>query len=48
MGGEKSILNWYEKGLSGEDKLHFKRSGYEIQGELFVNALIKMIERNKQ
>jgi len=47
MGGEKSILEWYEKGLSAEDKLHFKRSGYEIQGELFFNALTKMIEDNK-
>jgi lysophospholipase L1-like esterase len=46
MGGEQSILEWYEKRLSGEDKLHFKRVGYEIQGELFFNALIKMIERN--
>ncbi len=46
MGGEQSILEWYEKGLSGEDKLHFKRAGYEIQGELFFNALMKMIENS--
>jgi len=44
MGGEQSIIEWYERGLSSEDKLHFKRAGYEIQGELFSNALNKMIE----
>ena len=44
MGGENSILKWYEKGLSSEDKLHFKKIGYEIQGELFVKAFIDLIE----
>ena len=44
MGGESSIENWYKKGLTGEDKIHFKKKGYEVQGELFVNALIKLIE----
>jgi lysophospholipase L1-like esterase len=48
MGGEKSIMEWYEKSLSGEDKLHFKRAGYEIQGELFFNALIKLTESNTE
>lgn len=46
MGGENSIQEWYEKGLTGEDKLHFKRRGYEIQGELFVKAFIKLIEKD--
>ena len=46
MGGEMSITNWHEKGLSSDDKLHFKKSGYEIQGELFVKALINMIEND--
>lgn len=47
MGGENSILKWYEKGLSSEDKLHFKRIGYEIQGELFAKALIDLIEKER-
>ncbi len=47
MGGENSILKWHEKGLSSEDKLHFKRTGYEIQGELFARALIDLIENKK-
>ena len=46
MGGENSINKWYEKGLTSEDKLHFKRIGYEIQGELFTKALIDLIENN--
>lgn len=44
MGGANSINDWYNKELTGEDKLHFRKKGYEIQGELFVKALIKMIE----
>lgn len=48
MGGENSILDWYNKGLTGEDKLHFKKSGYQIQGDLFVKALIKLIESKSE
>jgi lysophospholipase L1-like esterase len=46
MGGENSITQWYSKGLTGNDKLHFRRAGYEIQGELFTEALINLIERD--
>ena len=45
MGGANSINDWYNKGLTGEDKLHFKRKGYEIQGELFTKAFIDLIEK---
>ena len=48
MGGENSIFDWYDNGLSGEDRLHFKRIGYEIQGELFAKAFIDLIENNKR
>ncbi|MBI9054100.1 MAG: hypothetical protein JEY96_09815 [Bacteroidales bacterium] len=44
MGGQGSINDWYKKGLTGEDKLHFKRLGYEIQGDLFTKALIDLIQ----
>lgn len=47
MGGKNSILEWYNKGLTGEDKLHFKKSGYQLQGDLFVDAL-KNILKNKK
>ena len=43
MGGPNSIKEWNKKGLTGDDLLHFKRLGYEIQGELFSNALIEFI-----
>jgi lysophospholipase L1-like esterase len=47
MGGEHSISHWYNKGLASEDRLHFKRRGYEIQGELFAKALLDLIEKNE-
>ena len=43
MGGSGSINNWYKKQLTSEDRLHFNRKGYEIQGELLYNALIQLI-----
>ena len=48
MGGKNSIIDWYKKGLTAEDKLHFKKIGYEIQGELFAKALINMIESDTE
>ena len=44
MGGENSIIQWYEKNLTAKDKLHFNRKGYEVQGELFVDAFLKLLE----
>jgi len=44
MGGKHSINEWYKKGLTSKDKLHFKRLGYEIQGDFFTNALINLID----
>lgn len=47
MGGANSITDWYNKGLTGNDKLHFKPVGYRIQGDLFTKAFIHLIEQNK-
>ncbi|MGM0408961.1 MAG: SGNH/GDSL hydrolase family protein [Bacteroidota bacterium] len=44
MGGENSIIQWYEKNLTAKDKLHFNRQGYEMQGEIFVDAFFKLLE----
>ncbi len=44
MGGKMSITEWHKMGLTGEDMVHFKKRGYEIQGELFAKALIDLIE----
>ena len=44
MGGKGSINYWYDKKLTGKDKLHFRKKGYQIQGELFTKSLIDLIE----
>ena len=41
MGGYKSIHKWHQKKLCQDDKLHFKRKGYELQADLFFDALMK-------
>ena len=43
MGSEGSIEKWYKKGITGNDKIHFRKKGYEVQGELFVKAFIDLI-----
>ncbi|MBU0489963.1 MAG: hypothetical protein KKA07_02845 [Bacteroidetes bacterium] len=40
MGGYGSINKWFRYGLIQKDKLHCTRRGYEVQGELFFNALM--------
>ncbi len=40
MGGNGSMLKWYKNGLAGKDKIHFTRTGYEIQGTLLSQALL--------
>ncbi len=44
MGGPKSMENWHKAGLSAEDKIHYKKAGYEIQADLFIDALLKTIQ----
>lgn len=46
MGGSGSINEWYKKQLTAEDRLHFNKKGYEIQGDLFFNALITLFNKN--
>jgi lysophospholipase L1-like esterase len=41
MGGEGSMINWFNKGLASKDKLHFKKTGYELQAKMFMYALLK-------
>lgn len=43
MGGTGSINEWHKKKLAADDRLHFNRKGYEIQGELFFDAFINML-----
>ena len=49
MGGYGSIQKWKVKGLVQKDYLHFSKAGYELQGDLFYNAIIngfKIFELN--
>ncbi len=43
MGGENSMIQWHKNGLANNDKLHFVKSGYHLQGNLlslsFFNAI---------
>jgi lysophospholipase L1-like esterase len=40
-GGKHSAMKWKNKGLLRPDGIHFSKDGYEYQGNLFYNAVIK-------
>jgi len=40
MGGFGSMGKWFTAKLSAKDKVHFSGKGYQIQGDLFYNALM--------
>ncbi|MDR0412851.1 MAG: GDSL-type esterase/lipase family protein [Dysgonamonadaceae bacterium] len=40
MGGLGSMRSWQRAGLARADKVHFRKSGYLLIGDLFYNALI--------
>lgn len=40
MGGDSCIYFWLDNSLARKDKLHFTKSGYELQGNLFTSALL--------
>jgi lysophospholipase L1-like esterase len=40
MGGLSSMKQWQTEGLAQPDKVHFKKDGYLLIGDLFYNALI--------
>jgi len=44
MGGENAVLEWHNYDFTAKDKIHFKRAGYQLQGELFVNAFIDFFD----
>lgn len=41
MGGNGSIFNWLKKGWASSDKLHFTKSGYELQARLLCDAIFR-------
>lgn len=44
MGGQNAILLWQRKGLSGNDRLHFSKEGYLLQGDLLFSAFMKLYD----
>ncbi|MEL6847920.1 MAG: GDSL-type esterase/lipase family protein [Bacteroidota bacterium] len=41
MGGTDAIQDWHKEGLAQPDHLHLTQEGYELQGDLLFEALIK-------
>jgi hypothetical protein len=48
MGGFGSMGKWYAMKLTAKDRVHFSGKGYQIQGDLFYNALMAGYERYKK
>lgn len=43
MGGEGSMKEWVKTGYAARDHIHFSKGGYELQGQLFYNALMQLL-----
>ena len=37
------MKNWVNNGFAAKDHIHFTKSGYELQGDLFYKALQKIL-----
>lgn len=48
MGGENSMPSWVEKGLAGNDYIHFTNRGASIASQLFFDALAAEFVKWKQ
>jgi lysophospholipase L1-like esterase len=44
MGGFGSMGKWFTTGLAAKDRLHFTNPGYELQGQLLSDAMLKGYE----
>jgi lysophospholipase L1-like esterase len=44
MGGLSSMQSWRNNGLAGGDRVHLTKAGYELQGSLMFDALVKGFE----
>jgi lysophospholipase L1-like esterase len=45
MGGFMSMKKWQKLGLAANDRIHFSKAGYELQGDLLFNAFLKAYDR---
>ncbi|OFY36430.1 MAG: hypothetical protein A2W91_02495 [Bacteroidetes bacterium GWF2_38_335] len=41
MGGLNSVNFWYKAGLTANDKLHYSKDGYYLQGDLLFTAFLR-------
>jgi len=48
MGGLKSMDTWRKKGLAQKDRVHFTASGYNLMGDLFWDAFIRELKKEKK
>lgn len=48
LGKFNNITKNYKKGLLAKDRIHYSKAGYEWQGELFFEALLKNFETIKE
>lgn len=44
-GVQRAALNWWESGLMRPDHVHYLPAGYELQGRMFLQALLKAYNR---
>ena len=42
MGGYQSVNRNFRKGLMANDKVHYSKLGYEMQGDLLSQAILKL------
>lgn len=47
MGGFESVNGNFRKGLMSKDRVHYSKLGYEMQGELLSQAILKIFENYK-
>ena len=45
MGGYGSMAKWFTAHLSAKDRVHFNGRGYQVQGDLFYQALMNGFEK---
>ena len=39
-GGRGAVTAWYGSGMMNRDRIHLTREGYQMQGEMLVEALL--------
>lgn len=47
MGGLKSMEKWYKHNLAQKDRVHFTIAGYQLIGDLFINALFDAYNKKR-